>query len=101
MRVLVTGGAGFIGHHLVTALLARGDEVVVLDDFSTGLRWRLEPVREPASRWSKATCAIPTTSTGRPAASRSSCTRRPSRRSRGRSPIRCDRIRSTSTARSS
>jgi UDP-glucose 4-epimerase len=36
MRVLITGGAGFIGSHLADACLARGDEVFVLDDLSTG-----------------------------------------------------------------
>ena len=35
-RVVVTGGAGFLGSNLASALLARGDEVVVLDDLSTG-----------------------------------------------------------------
>lgn len=36
MRYLITGGAGFIGSHLADALVARGDAVTVLDDFSTG-----------------------------------------------------------------
>ena len=38
MRILITGGAGFIGSHLAERLLARGDEVVVADNFSTGRR---------------------------------------------------------------
>ena len=43
MRCLVTGGAGFIGSNLVDALLARGDEVTVVDNLSTGRRANLDP----------------------------------------------------------
>src|SRR5947207_1370374 len=43
MRVLVTGGAGFIGSHLTDALLARGNQVTVLDDLSAGRAARLDP----------------------------------------------------------
>jgi len=42
MRALVTGGGGFIGHHLVRRLLAEGYDVRVLDNFATGRRERLE-----------------------------------------------------------
>src|SRR5919202_6091935 len=40
-RVLVTGGAGFIGSHLVDALVARGDDVTVLDNLASGQRERV------------------------------------------------------------
>ena len=38
MKILITGGAGFIGSHLADALLARGDQVVIVDNFATGQR---------------------------------------------------------------
>jgi UDP-glucose 4-epimerase len=55
VRAVVTGGAGFIGSHVVDALLARGDEVHVIDNFATGRRENLSPaaalhehdIREP------------------------------------------------------
>jgi UDP-glucose 4-epimerase len=43
MKILVTGGAGFIGSHVVDAYLAAGHEVVVLDNLSTGKRRNLDP----------------------------------------------------------
>jgi len=46
MRYLVTGGAGFIGSHLVEYLVDAGYEVVVLDDLSTGKRENLESVQD-------------------------------------------------------
>jgi UDP-glucose 4-epimerase len=43
MSVLVTGGAGYIGSHMVLGLLDRGERVVVVDDLSTGFEWAVPP----------------------------------------------------------
>ena len=43
MRYVVTGGAGFIGLHLVEHLVGAGHDVTVLDDLSTGKRENVEP----------------------------------------------------------
>lgn len=43
MRILITGGAGFVGSHLADRLLARGDDVLVIDNYATGRRDNLVP----------------------------------------------------------
>jgi UDP-glucose 4-epimerase len=43
MTVLVTGGAGYIGSHMVLELIDAGEEVVVLDNLSTGFQWAVPP----------------------------------------------------------
>ncbi len=48
MRILVAGGGGFVGSHLTDRLLDRGDEVVVLDNFSTGRRSNLDHLASTA-----------------------------------------------------
>lgn len=51
MRILLTGGAGFIGSHLCDRLLARGDEVTVVDNLVTGDLQNLEHIRDPRFRF--------------------------------------------------
>jgi len=46
MRALITGGAGFIGSHLAEALLARGEEVTIIDDLSTGRFENVEHLKD-------------------------------------------------------
>ena len=46
MKVLITGGAGFIGSYLADRLIQRGDEVLVIDNYSTGRRDNLTPHKD-------------------------------------------------------
>lgn len=46
MKILITGGAGFIGSHLAEAYLEKGDEVYVIDDLSTGSLENIQPLKE-------------------------------------------------------
>ncbi len=59
MRALVTGGAGFIGSHLVDALVAHGHEVVALDDLSSGRRENLAEAQDRGARLIEASVADP------------------------------------------
>ena len=54
MRTLVTGGAGFIGSHLVDALVARGDSVTVVDDLSSGRQSNVAAALEAGARLERA-----------------------------------------------
>ena len=111
MAVLVTGGAGFIGSHVAEALVARGDDVVVLDDLSTGKRENVPEgaelvegdIREPqdelfAARQARRSASTsprrptsasrssgPSTTRGSTSSARSTCSRRRSSTTRGSS----------------
>ena len=57
-RWLVTGAAGFIGSHLLQALLERGQQVVALDNFATGHRSNLDEVRDAVGATAWASCEV-------------------------------------------
>ena len=47
MRILITGGAGFIGSHLAERYLQQGDEVYIIDDLSTGCTENMDAIKQP------------------------------------------------------
>jgi UDP-glucose 4-epimerase len=58
VRAIVTGGAGFIGSHVVDALVGRGDEVLVLDDLSSGRRENVSSAAELVARDIRGVAAV-------------------------------------------
>ena len=50
MRVVVTGGAGFIGSALVDQLVKRGDQILVIDNFSAGSEENLEEAKNASAK---------------------------------------------------
>ena len=50
MTVLVTGGAGYIGSHMVLALTDAGIDTVVVDNLSTGFTWAISPAAKLVQR---------------------------------------------------
>ena len=83
MTVLVTGGAGYIGSHMVYELADAGERVVVLDNLSTGFDWAvakgvpLSSARPATRRWSRAssasTASMPSSTSPRPSWCRIRC----------------------------
>jgi hypothetical protein len=94
MRILLTGGAGFIGSHVAEALLERGHEVAIIDDLSSGKR---ENVPEGPSH-SRRTSGRGAPTSSRNSNPRRSRTRRPRRTSGARSGSRISTRTSTSWA---
>lgn len=51
-RILVTGGAGFVGSHLVDKLMEQGHEVTVIDNYFTGRKYETQSLRYALRKWS-------------------------------------------------
>jgi nucleoside-diphosphate-sugar epimerase len=63
MAVLITGGAGFIGSHMVLGLLDAGEDVLVLDNLSTGFRWAVKVAHQRHDRASAISMKLSSIST--------------------------------------
>ena len=94
MTILVTGGAGYIGSHMVYALVAAGERVVVLDNLSTGFDWAIAEGVPLVVGETGDQALVSRSSSGSTASTRSSISR-PRSWCRIRSPIRSATTRTT------